>query len=107
MKNSFARLCQVMALTLLACFCLSVLAVAEDNAPTMNSGGRFVVIPQKPASRYKEPAGTLQEWNGSFTYNGTNYPFVMVGRILRPDQGTVITTLIVPVKIVLSDGSRL
>ena len=38
------------------------------------------------------PAGTLQEWNGSFTYNGTNYPYVMVGQDPATSQGSVITT---------------
>ena len=107
MKNRYARLCQGMALALLACFCLSVLAVAQDSAVNdEHAVGRFVVIPPKPAAPGKiEPAGTLQEWNGSFTYNGTNYPYVMVGQDPSTNQGAEITTWIVPVKIVLSDGS--
>ena len=76
MKTRYARLFQGMALALLACFCLSVLAVAQDSSVNDEKAvGRFVVIPPKPAAPGKiEPAGTLQEWNGSFTYNETNYP---------------------------------
>ena len=78
MKTRFAGLCQLLALTLVACFCLSALAVAADNATEANVRPRYVVIPQKPASP-GQPAGTLATWNGTFNYNGTNYPYVMVG----------------------------
>ena len=106
MKTRFASLCQLMALTLLACFCLSALAVAADN-PATEPGvkARFVVIPQKPlAPGVRQPAGTLQEWNGSFTYNGTNYPYVMVGQNPSTGASTEITTYVIPVKLVLSNG---
>jgi len=106
MKTRYTRLCQGMALALLACFCLSVLAVAQDSSVNdEHAVGRFVVIPPKPAAPGKLPAGTLQEWNGSFTYNGTNYPYVMVGADPSTNQGADITTWIVPVKVILSDGS--
>jgi hypothetical protein len=101
MKTRFANLCQVMALTLLACFCLSAFAFAADNTVKP----RFVVIPQKQlAPGVKQPAGTLQTWNGSFTYNGTNYPFVMVGQDPSTGLATEITTYMIPVKIILSNG---
>ena len=52
MKNRYARLCQVMALALLACFCLSVLAVAQDSAVNdEHAVGRFVVISQESAPK--------------------------------------------------------
>lgn len=106
MKTRYARLCQGMALALLACFCLSVLAVAQDSSVNdEHAVPRFVVIPPKPAAPGKEPAGTLQEWNGSFTYNGTNYPYVMVGQNPSSNSPTEITSWMVPVKLVLSDGS--
>jgi hypothetical protein len=101
MKTRFGSLCQVMALTLLACFCLSAFAFAADEAVKP----RFVVIPQKQlAPGVKQPAGTLQTWNGSFTYNGTNYPFVMVGQDPSTGLATEITTYMIPVKIILSNG---
>jgi len=96
-----------MALTLLACLCLSVLAVAQDSSVNdEHAVPRFTIIPPKPAAPgAPPPAGTLEEWNGSFTYNGTKYPFVMVGADPSTNTGADITTWIVPVKLVLSDGS--
>ncbi|HZP24962.1 MAG TPA: hypothetical protein VFB04_16070 [Terriglobales bacterium] len=67
---------------------------------------RFVVLPPKPPlPGHENPSGTLQEWNGSFTHNGTNFPFVMVGADPSTNQGALITTWIIPVKLILSDGS--
>lgn len=103
MKTRFAGLCQVMALTLFACFCLSALAVAADNATEGNVRPRYVVIPRKPAPP-NQPAGNLQTWNGSFTYNNNNYNYVMVGQDPATGQESLITTYIIPVKIILSNG---
>jgi hypothetical protein len=66
---------------------------------------QYVVIPPRPAAaNLPAPSGTLREWNGSFTYNGVNYPYVMVGADPTTNQGAVITAWIIPVKIVLSGG---
>jgi hypothetical protein len=107
MKKSCVSLCQTLALALLVCFCLSVLAVAQEtSADTMRALPRFTIIPPKPAAPgHENPSGTLQEWNGSFQHNGTNYPFVMVGADPSTNQGAIITTWIVPVKLILPDGS--
>jgi hypothetical protein len=106
MKTRYTRLCQGqgLALALLACFCLSALAVAQDSANN-GSVARFVVIPPKPAAPGRLPSSTLQEWNGSFTYNNNTYPYVMVGTDPSTNTGAEITTWIVPVKFILSDGS--
>jgi len=94
-----------MALALVAAFCLSTVAVAADQ-DTMPAHPRFAVIPAKPAlPGQRLPSGTLQEWNGSFTYNNNNYTYVMVGQDPSTNQGAVITTWVIPVKLVLSDGS--
>jgi hypothetical protein len=55
-------------------------------------------------SSFQAPSGVLPEWNGSFTYNGTQYNYVMVGADPSSNQGVLITTWIIPVKIVLSTG---
>ena len=69
---------------------VSALAVAQDSAPDTESAmPRFAVIPPKPAlPGHEHPAGTLQEWNGSFTYNGVKYNYVMVGAdpVDQPDR---------------------
>ncbi len=49
---------------------------------------------------------TIPHWSGSFNYHGINYPYTMVGT--DPSLGsatTVIPTFIIPLKIVLPDGS--
>ena len=91
-----------MALTLVL-GCVSALAVAQDSPSEPNVHARYVVIPQKPAAP-GAPTGNLLTWNGSFTYNSHQYNFVMVGQDPATGQGSIITTYIVPVKIVLSTG---
>jgi hypothetical protein len=107
MKTRYASLCQRMALALLVCFSLSALATAQDSKINLNAPvvPRYVVIPPKPApAGMKTPSGTLQEWNGSFTYNGTNYPYVMVGTDPSSGAASEITTWIIPVKLILSNN---
>jgi hypothetical protein len=106
MKKHFAGLCQLIALTLLASCCLSAIAMAQDSSVNNeHARPRFVVIPAKPAAPdAPAPSGTLTEWNGSFTHAGTNFPFVMVGKDPSTNSTAVITTWIVPVKIILSTG---
>ena len=101
MKTRFAGVCQFVALALLICS-MSAFLFASDSA---NVKARYVVIPPKPAAPGTlPPAGTLQEWNGSFTYNNHQYNYVMVGQNPTTGQGTIVTTYIVPVKIILSTG---
>jgi hypothetical protein len=73
MKNHLASLCQLVALTLFLCCLFAVTAAAQDSSVNHeNARPRFVVIPPKPAAPDSPlPSGTLMEWNGSFTHNGT------------------------------------
>ncbi len=97
MKTRFAGVCQALALILL----LSAFSFAGDQ-----SRPRFVVIPPKPAAPGTAiPSNTLQTWNGTFTYNNQQYNYVMVGQDPATGQASLINTYIVPVKIVLSDGT--
>ncbi len=103
MKTRIAGLCQLMALTLLVCCCFSALVSAQvtDEKATP----RFVVIPQKPlAPGVAEPDVSLLTWNGSFTYNGHQYNYVMVGNDPANGSSAIIQTYMIPVKIVLSTG---
>ncbi len=106
MKMPIGSLCRFTAVTLfLSCY-LSIPTVAQNNSGSTDRAiPRYVVLPPKPAAPGSPiPAGTLQTWNGSFTHNGTNFPFVMVGQDPSTGQGTIVTTYIIPVKIVLSTG---
>ena len=94
MKMRFASLCQLMALTLVTCFCLSALAVAQDTPTTdENVRARFVVLPKPIDPNMRTPTPTLQEWNGMFVYNGHTYPYVMVGADPATNQSATITTV--------------
>ena len=96
-----------MALSLIAAFCLSALASAQDSLIDNGSAvPRYVVLPPKPAAPgHEHPAGTLQEWNGSFVHNGTTYNYVMVGADPSTNKVALITPWVIPVKLILSDNS--
>ena len=101
MKTRFVGVCQILALTLVVCS-LSAFVVAASNEKVT---ARYVVIPPKPAAPGSPlPQTTLQTWNGSFTSNNQNYNYVMVGQNPTTGQGTIVTTYIIPVKIILSTG---
>src|ERR1700742_4792596 len=102
MKTRLAGVCHALALTLLVCS-MSAFMLAADSE---HFSPRFVVMPPKPAAPGSQltPASTLQQWNGSFTYNSHQYTYVMVGQDPATGQGSLITTYIVPVKIILSTG---
>jgi hypothetical protein len=105
MKTRFAGVCQILALTLLICSMSAFIVAADTAASNEKVTARYVVIPPKPAAPGSPLSpSTLQTWNGSFTYNNQNYNYVMVGQNPSTGQGTLVTTYIIPVKIVLSSG---
>lgn len=95
------------ALVLLAICAVSIFvsrfAIAQE-AVSRKPTPRLVTMPPKPAVSNQFSSATLQEWNGSFTYNGNQYDYVMVGADPSSNQGALITTWIIPVKIILSTG---
>jgi hypothetical protein len=106
MKTRSTLLGLLMALTLLTVFCLSALASAQDNDSTQEKAvPRYDVLYRPVDPNMPKPDVSLQEWNGHFTYNSTQYNFVMVGADPATNQGALIPTIIIPLKIVLSDGS--
>src|SRR5215813_1136467 len=105
MKTPVSRVCQLMALTLVAACCASVVAVAQDANVEPNVRARYAVLPQKPALPGAGlPTSNLQTWNGSFTSNGHQYNYVMVGTDPSTGSATLVQTFLIPVKIVLSTG---
>ncbi len=107
MRTRFSCVCQVLALSLVSAFCLSALAVAQDSSANFEGETpRFAVLPPKPAlPGHEHPAGNLQEWNGSFTYNGVQYNYVMAGADPATNKIALITPWLIPVKLILSDNS--
>jgi len=107
MKTRSTRLGLLMALTLLICCTLSVFVMAQQRDSVTNEivKPRFVVVPKAIDPNMPTPEVTLQEWNGSFMdHNGNNHNFVMVGADPSTNQGALIPTWIIPVKIILSTG---
>ena len=109
MRKHIGLLCRLALGTLfLSCLAPSLISAQDTSIGSERAVPRFVVMPPKPAAPGSQlPASTLQTWNGSFTHNGTNFNFVMVGKDPSTGQGSIVTTFIIPVKIILSTGRDL
>ena len=96
---------QILGLTIIA---LGLSAIAQDAK--IEPGTERPMFTRLPATLHSPKTAVeaasipLQTWNGSFTYSGTNYSYNMVG--LTPSSGgtATVTTSIIPIKIVLSNG---
>jgi len=81
-------------------------AFAQDiNAvpKVQNAKGMYTVLPAKLRSDLAfAPLVALPTWNGSFTYQGTNYGYNMVGSAPSTNTSTTISAVIIPVKIVIA-----
>ena len=72
----------------------------DDSAASAPVKPRFVTLPPKPQAGIK-PDVALPTWNGSFTYNGKNYTYNMVGTAPSSNASTTVPVYIVPIKIVI------
>ena len=104
MKNRFAGLCQLLALTLVACFCLSALALARADRIRPKCTTRLRGNSTETGASGTAGGQLCRRGMARSRYNGTNYPYVMVGQDPSTGQATVVTTYIIPVKIILSNG---
>jgi len=95
------------ALVLLGCFASTAYA-QDDTQMEPKPRPRFVTLPAHLHPGIAPPAVSLPSWNGSFTYNGTNYTYNMVGTAPSTNTSTTITAYIIPVKIVITNrnGSK-
>src|SRR5579863_3940255 len=94
-----ACLTLLLVLSLPAWLNLTGTAFAQD-APVVDAHARYAVMPAHLRNDLAlVPAGSLQSWNGSFTFGGTNYSYNMVGAAPSTDSTATITTYIIPVKI--------
>ena len=57
------------------------------------------------ADYMKTPSTPLQTWNGSFTYQSTNYQYVMVGQAPSGGLSTTVPTYLIPVKVIITTGT--
>jgi hypothetical protein len=93
---------------MLAC-CFVAPAVAQDSQIEPGSE-RPMFTRLKPTLHAPknaiEAAGTpLQTWNGSFVFNGTTYHYNMVGTAPSSTSPATVAAIIIPIKIVLSNGT--
>ncbi|HKS71269.1 MAG TPA: hypothetical protein VJQ45_12670 [Ktedonobacterales bacterium] len=78
----------------------SASAVADDG----QAAAKFVTDGSGTGFR---TANTIPWWGSSFTYNGTTYPFTMVGADPSTNRSTTIPTVLIPLKFVFSPKSNL
>jgi len=98
----------LLVLSLPAWLNLTGTAFAQD-APVVDAHARYAVMPAHLRNDLAlVPAGSLQSWNGSFTFSGTNYFYNMVGAAPSTNATATITTFIIPIKIVITNrnGSK-
>ncbi len=77
------------------------LGSAQDNSSGVPHG-KYVVMPPHLRDDVPVPATSLQTWNGSFTYGGSNYSYNMVGAAPSSNTSATVQVYIIPVKIVIS-----
>src|SRR5271166_5157873 len=101
-RRSCACLCAIAILCLLTCPGLSGSALAQD-AQINTHRPMYVVMPPHLRDDVAPPPASLQSWNGSFNYGGSNYTYNMVGAAPSTNSTATVTTYIIPVKIVITN----
>jgi len=99
---------QVLSFFVIACLCLAGFAAAQDAQ--IEPGSERPMFTHLPptlhSARVSQPPVTpLTTWNGSFTSGGTTYNYNMVGVAPTLGSSATIPTVIIPVKIVISNGA--
>jgi hypothetical protein len=62
----------------------------------------YVTLPPRLRYDVRTPATPLTTWNGSFSYQGSNYSYNMVGTAPSTNSSTTIQAYIIPLKIVIT-----
>ena len=107
MKTCCVRLCRLVWLSVCACWCLGLVALAQETNPGMYLSkepprGKFATLPPRLRYDVTPPQAALATWNGSFTYHGHNYKYNMVGTAPSSNATTTIPVYIIPLKIVIT-----
>ncbi len=89
------------ALAVLACSA-GIAAAQDDMKVSPEVRPRYVTLPPRLRYDVKTPATPLTTWNGSFTYNGSNYSYNMVGTAPSTNASTTVQAYIIPLKIVIT-----
>ena len=104
MKSMYAQIlgAAVLSLVCVAGFAQDAQIQAGSERPMFTRLPATVHSPRTPIEAASTP---LQTWNGSFTYQGTTYNYNMVGATPSSSTTATVATYIIPIKIVLSNGS--
>ncbi len=102
--SKLARL-SLLSLFLLVCPGLITTAHAQD-AQVSKPKAMYALMPPHLRTDVIAPAASLESWNGSFAFNGTTYTYNMVGTAPSTNSTATIATLIIPVKIVITNRNR-
>lgn len=109
-KTSLTRWCKYSACTALA-LCTLGSALAQNNGDAAVSSqaprGKYVTLPPRLFSDAVMPRTSslsLQTWNGSYTYSGTNYTYNMVGAAPSTNVSASVPVYIVPIKLIVKSG---
>jgi hypothetical protein len=107
MRTHFVPKFQILCLITLACLVFTGVVTAQESAIAPGSERpMFTRLPatvHQPRNTIEAAATPLQTWNGNFTSNGTTYSYNMVGVPPFPSGSATIPTVIIPVKIVISN----
>ena len=106
-RGTLVSLSTVAVLCLSLCPGLTERAVGQDSQIKTHRP-MYVVMPPHLRDDVAPPPASLQSWNGSFTYGGSNYSYNMVGAAPSTNSTATITTYIIPIKIVITNrnGSK-
>jgi len=108
MKTRCALRFQILSLAL-ACLVLTGVVAAQKSEIEPGSERpmftRLSATLHQPRNTIEAASTPLQTWNGSFTFNGTTYGYNMVGVPPFPSSSATIPTVLIPVKIVISNGA--
>jgi len=100
MKTCFARVSLLVGIMVLVCSCLAGVASGQDIKA--QSKGTYTVLPPRLRYDVAVPPASLQTWNGSFNYQGTNYNYNMVGTAPSSNASTTVQVYIIPLKVVIT-----
>lgn len=100
MKTRFIHLGMLLGIVALASTILVSVVSAQDTQGRPKA--RYVVMPPHLRTDVVSPQGTLQTWNGSFSYGGSNYNYNMVGTAPSTNTSTTVQVYVIPVKIVIT-----
>jgi len=94
---------------ILAFLSLAGIAAAQElQIPRGSERPMYMTLPatlHSPRNTIEATSSPLQTWNGSFSYKGTTYSYNMVGVVPSTNGTATITTYVIPVKIVISNGA--